>query len=210
MKRRLWPHALVLWCLAPCLVLVATHRPAGGDRGRAARLSKELGPFRFVESFEITESIVDSLGTPDAAWRRYASPAGEAIVVAVFHDENWKSVHAPDTCLRGSNMTVVEDAGRTLATSVGSFEVGRLRPHAPDSGQDYLSLFAYVAPPAFVTGSYWSFFLHHAPRAVVRSSLAGCLLRVETWVGQEDPAVAEARCAELLALLIPAALEELR
>lgn len=201
-------HAIALWLAAPVLLWLSTYRPEGGDKGRAARVPKELGGYSCVEEYPLTESVAAMLGTPDAVWRRYADDGGQVFVVAVFHDENWKSVHAPDTCLRGSNMDIV-DEGTFVTGSLGGGdgEVGFLRMHALDENRDYLSLYVYIAAPDFVTGDYWSFFFHHAPRALLRQSVSGCLARVETWVEDGDLEGAKARCQAVLADLVPACRE---
>jgi EpsI family protein len=210
MKRRLLPHALALWISAPLLLLIATQRPGGGDRARAAALPRVLRSFAVVTDYPITPAMVAALGTTDAIQRRYRSALGDVFLIAVFHEANWKSVHAPDTCLRGGGMDVVEDDHRRIASGETTFEVGRLLMRKNKSGEEYLSLFCYVAPPAFVTGSYWQFFLHHAPRALFRQDLSGCLLRAETFVDAGGVAAAEQRCAELLSELVPLALDSLR
>jgi EpsI family protein len=205
-------HAVVLWILAPILLLLSTYRPEGGDRGRARRVPLQLGGFAHSEEFPLTDSVIAMLGTPDAVWRRYTRAGAEVFVVAVFHDENWKSVHAPDTCLRGSNMDIVDEG--TISVPRGDdaapIQAGYLRMRVLDSGRDYLSLFVYVAASDFATGDYWSFFLHHAPRALLRQSVAGCLLRVETYVGDDGLDAAKARCAEVLSELVPASQALLR
>lgn len=205
-------HALVLWIVAPILLWLSTYRPEGGDRGRARRVPLELGGFAHTEEFPLTDSVIAMLGTPDAVQRRYAKDGAEVFVVAVFHDENWKSVHAPDTCLRGSNMDIVAEGTMSIPSGddAGPLEVGYLRMRALDSGRDYLSLFVYVAAPDFSTGDYWSFFMHHAPRALLRQSVAGCLLRVETWVDEHGLEAAKARCSEVMAALVPASQALLR
>ena len=210
MRRRLLPHALALWISAPLLLLIATQRPGGGGRARAAALPRVLASFAVVKDYAITPKIVAALGTTDAVQRAYRSALGDVFLVAVFHEANWKSVHAPDTCLRGSGMDVVEDDYRRIASGETTYSVGRLLMRSTETGDGYLSLFCYVAPPAFVTGSYWQFFLHHAPRALFRQDLSGCLLRAETWISDGDVAAAEQRCAEFLAELIPTALESVR
>jgi hypothetical protein len=210
MNGRIRVHGIVLWALAPLLLWLSSYRPEGGDLGRAARLPERVGGFESVEQYPLTGSVIAMLGTPDAIWRRYRGALGEVFVVAVFHDENWKSVHAPDTCLRGSNMEIV--AARTLpAPDAGDGAgIGYLRMRAVDRGRDYLSLFAFLAAPDFLTGDYWSFFWHHAPSAVLRRSVPGCLLRVETWVEDGDLAAAEARCRAALEALLPICRDLLR
>ncbi len=208
-QRRLLPHAVALWLLAPALLWLSATRPPGGDRGRARALPMTVGEFVAQADKPMAERDFELLGTTDAITREYLGPHGRVFLIAVFHDENWKSVHAPDTCLRGSGMEVVESATTRLSTRAGEFEVGRYLM-SRDASDRYLSLFAYVAPLDFVSGSYWSFFFHHAPLALFRKSTAGCLLRVESWVGDDGPEATERRCREFLGELLPLILERLR
>ena len=198
MKSRLWIHAVALWLLAPALLWLAVDRPHGGDTHRAARLPERLGRFAIEVDRPITAELAETFGTGDAVWRRHSAADGFVDVVVVYHDANWKSVHAPDTCLRGSNMTLVEDGPFETTIDGAARSVGRLRLESFEFAEDYLSLYAYVAPPDFVSGSYADFVWHHAPRALLRASLSGCLVRAETWIDDGDIAAAEARCAEVL------------
>ena len=89
-------------------------------------------------------------------------------------------------------------------------EYGLLLMHSLDRDQDYLSLYVFLADAEFATPGYWSFFAHHAPRALLRQSVSGCLLRVETWVDGDGVDAATARCREVLGALVAAARKELR
>lgn len=201
-------HLVALWCLAPLLLALTTWRPEGGDRGRAARMPSQLAGFEAVHQYPLSASVLDMLGTPDAVWRRYDRGDEQVFVIGVFHDENWKSVHPPETCLRGSNMEVVEEGA--VPGVEGDGEYGLLRMHALDRDQDYVSLYLFLAGADFATPGYWEFFAHHAPRALLRQSVSGCLLRVETWVGSDGVEAATERCREVLGALIRSAREELR
>jgi hypothetical protein len=201
-------HLIALWCLAPLLLALTTWRPEGGDRGRAGRMPTELAGFEMVQQYPLTASVLDMLGTPDAVWRRYDRGAEQVFVIGVFHDENWKSVHPPETCLRGSNMEVVREG--VVAPVEGDGDYGLLQMHALDRDQDYVSLYLFLAGSDFATPGYWEFFAHHAPRALLRQSVSGCLLRVETWVGSDGVESATQRCREVLGALIRSAREELR
>jgi EpsI family protein len=204
-RRTLVSSAVILWLVAPALLWLGATRPLGQNTGRAEALPRELAGFRVTEDFPMTPGTIAALGTPDATHRRYHDGTRDVFIVAVYHEANWKSVHAPDTCLRGSNMEMVEDGVRALEIGGLSRDVGRLTMRSRQDGRVYLSLFAYVGPPDFVTGSYWRFFRHHAPRALFREPLDGCLLRAETWVVDETPEQAEARCGKLLSAMIETA-----
>ena len=163
---------LVTWTVAPLALWLTAYRPFTGAAGLVERVPATIGAYRLVTDHSITSSQADLLGTDDALWRTYVGPDGrEVYVVLVFHRENWKSVHPPDICLRGSNMVVNHDEVFT--------GLGRLVLYSRDQDRDYLSLYRYGAA-SLSTGSYLEFFLHHAPRALFRRSVGGYLLRVET------------------------------
>ena len=58
MKRPLLRHALVLWVLAPLLLSLSLYRPAGIDRGRAARVPDRLAELERVEDYPLTASAI--------------------------------------------------------------------------------------------------------------------------------------------------------
>jgi hypothetical protein len=110
-------------------------------------------------------------------------------------------------CLRADGFEIHRDETvRTRApASDGSrreLEVGRLV--ASRDGRGLLSLFAFGTRD-LVTASYLQFFLHHAPRALVRSPRNGFVLRVESSIEARSggEAAAEARCAAFLRAVLP-------
>lgn len=202
---RLWPHVAVVCCVAPLLASLTAYRPVPESRGRAAAIGDRVGPYELVQTYPLDASYYRQLGTEDAAWRGYRAPdGGPLFLVAVFHDENWKSLHPPHICLRGSHMEITGDDAVEVEVGARRVEVGRIRARSDDNGDDYLSLYAYVAP-GLVTGSYARFFLHHAPRALLRRPVRGCLVRAETWVeaGDGGPQRAHERCAGFLREFLP-------
>ena len=70
------------------------------------------------------------------------------------------------------------------------------RPH-----QTYVSLYAFVGRD-FITSSYVSFFLEHAPRALLRRSTPGFLIRVEAFVDADGIHATESRCLKLFKSLL--------
>lgn len=194
--------ALVLWLVAPFCLWLTLYRPAPRSAERAARVTRQVGAFVQTAEHPLTARQTDLLGTQDAAWRTYEQKGGVPVfLVAVFHEENWKSVHPPRICLEGSNMTIVEDEAEG--------EVGRILAKSRDTGREYVSLYVYGSAD-LTTASYLRFFLHHAPGALLRRSTSGFLLRVETWVEKGDRASADARCREFLGALLPVARELVR
>ncbi len=205
--RSLRGPAVILWGLALPLLLLSLYRPHGDSQGRAESLPVAAGAFRLGERYELGERYRQLLGTDDAAWRSYLGPDQVPVyVVAVFHDANWKSVHPPAICLEGSNMDLLQHGTAETTIAGGYQEVGRILARERGSGREYLSLYAYAAR-GLCTGHYAAFVLHHAPRALLRASNAGFLLRVETWIENGDLAAAEARCRGLLGELVPRGLE---
>ena len=202
--------ALILWLCAPVLLGLGLYRPFTPSSGRADQLPTTVGEWQLHTEHPLTVQDYAMLGTDDAVWRTYTDSEEVPIyLTAVFHDSNWKSVHPPHICLQGSNMEIVRDDSEEIPLADGPQEVGRLLCQSLDERGEYLSLYAYGSRD-FTTSSYWSFFFHHLPRAVVRSSNSGFLLRVETWLGEGGEEAAQRRCADFLAELLPAARALLR
>ena len=199
--------SLALWLLAPALLGLSLYRPFTPSSGRAAGLPATVAGFTLVEDRPMTPRQMELLGTGDAAWRVYREEAtGQHVfVVAVFHQENWKSVHPPHICLEGSDMAIVRDDVVELALDDGARrKVGRIEAHHRPQGADYSSLYLYGAG-GLVTPSYSEFFLHHAPAAILRRPIRGFLLRVETYLDPARPGAAQASAARCMAALLPAA-----
>lgn len=201
-------HGTLLWLFAGPLLVLSVYRPYTESAGRAEGLPPHLGGFVRVQEYPLTDRHHELLGTDDAAWLRYVTADDESLFVyGVFHASNWKSIHPPHICLRGSNMTIDEDgiidlyAADSELLGTAGYIVLRSRP----DDRSYVSLYAYGAR-GLCTGSYAQFFLHHAPRALVRSSNDGFLLRVESWAdGPGGIPAAQDRCRELLAMLVSGA-----
>lgn len=208
MKPALRRSAIVLWLLAPALLWLTLHRPFTVASGRAARVPHVVGGFQLASDHALTPREFELLGTDDATWRTYTDRNGaEIFVVVVFHQENWKSVHPPHLCLRGSDMLIDGDGVVMTEGAEGAwFDVGRILASNRVGGRRYLSNFVYGAR-GLRTASYSGFVLHHLPRAIARVSAPGYLLRVESWI-DGDLEAADARCTGLLLALIPH-LEEL-
>ena len=198
-------HACLLAVLAMPLLVLSLHRPFAGTNQRASLLPEQFGPYVLREQRAIDESFQSLLGTKDAAWRVYGVEGGPPVfVVAVFHEENWKSVHPPHICLEGSDMEIGSDQQVELVVDGQPSRVGVLVAHPRGASREYVSVHAFVTNE-LTTGSYLDFFLHHAPRALLRQSNAGALLRVETYVQPgEDVRSARQRCGELLGRMLPA------
>lgn len=196
---------LALWLLAPFLLWLSLYRPFTASSGRAERLPKKLGEFTMSSELQLGDNEYALLGTSDAVWRSYRTDAGDEVrIVAVFHQQNWKSVHPPHICLRGSDMTITEDGELSVPTVSGDMTVGRIISRSNRYQDDYLNLYVFGAP-GFLTASYLDFFLHHAPMALLRSSVGGFLLRVEVYIDPRDPEGSEARALRMLTAILPAA-----
>lgn len=194
--------AWLLWLCAPALLGLSLYRPFATSQGRSLRMPTQVGAFTQTERVQLTAREHELLGTDDAAYLTYQDPQGGLVfVVVVFHQHNWKSVHPPHLCLRGSNMRIERDEVAP-ALSIGDRMVapGRIVTHSLERNRPYLSLFLYGAD-GLCTGSYAEFVQHHVPRALLRRSAPGYLLRVEAW--HDDPR-AEPRCREFVAAIVPA------
>lgn len=179
----------VLWIVCAFALWLSTYRPFTGSLGIAEKFPDQVGEFTVKEHHGIDAQQASLLGTDDAIWRTYEDAANnEVYLVLVFHRENWKSVHPPDICLRGSNMVLELDEQLD--------DAGRLTLHSRDQNVGYVSLYRYGGAD-LATGSYLSFFLHHAPRALFRAATDGYLLRVEAYE-EPDRAAARARCRKFL------------
>lgn len=195
---------LVLWILAPLLLVLSIYRPASSG-GRAAGLPERLGEWHAVREHFLGEREHALLGTDDVAWRTYQGADGEPVyLVAVFHDSNWKSVHPPHICLEGTNMDIVRDDRETLDLNGRQLELGRLLCLSRDQGKYYLGYYLFGARD-FTASTYQAFFWHHLPLGLLRASNSGFLMRVETWVGEGGEAAARRRCEAFLADFLPAA-----
>lgn len=209
MKGLLLP-GMVLWLLAPGLLFLSLYRPFGESQARAQSLPDRIGELTLQQTIALTPRQHVLLGTEDATWRRYTTPAGATVwLVAVFCSTNWKSLHPPHICIRGSAMTIHADGTTEVGWRGGRTTVGRLLARTEGDPRDYLGLYAFVGAD-FVTPSFLSFFLQLAPRALVRARTDACLLRVETFVEGGDLAAAEARARGFMEALLPLAGEALK
>jgi EpsI family protein len=192
------------------LAWLAVYRPDVGTEDRAAGMPERVGEFTVVRRNALTPREYALLGTRDVVWRTYRANAGPPVfVIAVFHEANWKSVHPPHICLRGSDMVLRTDQRRRVLLGARSVEVGEIQAHSRSARRDYLSWFVYGGP-GLATPSYAAFVLHHLPRALFRRNGPGFLLRVETWIDGGDVETARGRCRQLLEGLLPAAEARLR
>lgn len=191
-----------LWPLGIALFALSMTRAEAARTGRAALLPAEIFSFHQRSLWDVTPRMHQLLGTDDATWRTYADEQGNSLfVVAVFHGSNWKSVHPPHICLLGSDMEIVQEGGTDLESRAGD-RAGQILLRTRKEGRPYVSLYSYGAQD-LCTGSYLSFFLHHAPRALFRASNDGFLLRVESYAdGKGGFDAAEARCRSLLENLV--------
>ncbi len=205
--------AIALSVFGLLTLMLALYRPFEVSAGRAAALPHQLNGWSVGEDFAIDERTAALLGTDDCIWRRYeatqsatAEATNPVFVVAVFHGSNWKSVHPPEICLRGSNMDILEHSVLKDPMTVNGDSVvsGRYVTVSREDGQKYVSLYLYGAE-GLHTPDYSSFFMHHAPRAILRSASPGYLLRVETWVDGEDIAAGESRCRAVMQQLLQSA-----
>lgn len=198
-------HALPIWVFAPIVLWLATHRPEAGRPAREGDLPAVIAGHRHVGTFTLDEAQIAMLGTDDAEWRTYEGPDGaKSYLIAVFHREDWKSIHPPLTCLLGSNMELIEEGGVTARFRDSEVRAGRLLLQSRDDGTPYLSVFLYLGHPNLITGNYSEFFWFHAPRALLRRSSAGCLLRIDRPLTSFDEVDdAEAELVQMLEDSIP-------
>ena len=194
---------IVLWAFAPLVLALSMWHPVELRRHRAGSFLPDVPGFELVKHFTITPQYVRLLGTDDAAWRVYRDASGAQVyVTCVFHESNWKSLHPPHICIRGSNMDIQEDDAMTVRVGDREVQIGRVLAVNRANDQRYLSFYAFVGR-GFVTHSYLGFFLEHAPRALFRNVTPGFLIRIETYVGVDGEQAAEERCLRFLSTAIP-------
>lgn len=217
--RPLLPHAAAIWFAALPLLLLSLHRPPGRPADRAERLPVEVAGYRLVPRTPEQEAQFqrnlprwrELLGTGDFVWRRYDDRLGVPLwVVALFHDDNWKSVHPPRICIEGSDMDILVDDETPFPELAAGGRAGRIVARRRSDGARFVTISLYGAAD-WSAGAYWDFVLHHLPRALVRAPMSGYLLRVESAVGADEPlASAEARARGLLAALAATAAEAVK
>ncbi len=102
--------SIVLWLLAPLLLALSLWRPEQLQSHRARDFQPQVPGFELVEHRTITPRYVRLLGTSDVTWRVYRDGSGRRVfVTCVFHESNWKSLHPPHICVRGSNFSINKD-----------------------------------------------------------------------------------------------------
>lgn len=211
---RMFGVGIVLWCAALPLLALCLHRPFAAGHGRAEKLPVAVAGFEVVPRTPEKEAQFQKdlprwnelLGTNDFVWRHYSDGGRSHInLVALFHDANWKSVHPPRICIEGSYMEIEED-GLVPAPRLGDgVVVGRIVARSKWDERRYLSLSVYGTHD-WTSGDYTKFMWYHLPRAVLRQSESGFLLRVESQLEPgETTHDAEARCARFLDEIVPLA-----
>jgi len=203
--RRLTRSSILLWLLAPALLLLSSVRPTFTRSERAAQVPTQLGPFSLQLEREITPNIERLLGTRDVAWREYVDAGGHLIyLTVVFHDSNWKSLHPPHICIRGSGFNISVDENHQVDLGGGrQATIGRLLATLQDNPvRDYISYYAFVGGD-FITPSYAGFYLENAIPALFRQATPGFLMRIEAFVDEDGLQAAEARCLDMFRRFLP-------
>jgi len=209
--------AVVAWGLAGPLLWLGVHRPVVDGRDRADALPAVVATFAVVPRTPAEEQRFrrdlpryrELLGTDDFTWRTYRNAAGQALnLVGLFHDTNWKSVHPPRICIEGSDMDVEVDELAPAPWLGDGVQVSRIVAKRRSDGRRFVTLSVF-GTASWLSGSYGAFFLHHAPKALLRQADSGFLLRVESAI-QPGNDGGEARCAEFLRALVPEAQRLLR
>ena len=197
--------AAILWVLCPVLLLLSSIRPPNASSERAKALPASIAGFQLKRELTITPNMRRLLGTRDVGWRVYVDDNGnELFVTIVFHDSNWKSLHPPHICIRGSNFSINTDRSVWNELPDGrKFDLGHIvatKENKPN--QDYVSLYAFVGQD-FITPSYTWFYLNHWMPALLRQTTPGFLLRVEAFVGRDGQAATEQRCLKMFKAFLP-------
>lgn len=218
-SRALRRHAVWLYAIALPLLLLSLYRPGGNSAPRAAHLPEFVAGYSLIERTSAQEAQFQQnlprwrelLGTGDFVWRSYGTQAGDFIsLVALFHDTNWKSVHAPRICIEGSDMVIEHDDVVPAPWLGEASSISRIVGRRRSDGRRFLTC-SLFGTASWSSGSYSEFAWHHMPLALLRQNESGFLLRVETPMGDgEQLAAAEGRCATFLTELLPASRSLLR
>ncbi|MCA8966933.1 MAG: exosortase-associated EpsI family protein, partial [Planctomycetes bacterium] len=208
-----------LYAVAVPLLWLSLYRPAGSEVQRAAQLPEVVAGYTLIARTPAQEAKFQQnlprwrelLGTGDFVYRSYATARGDFIsLVALFHDTNWKSVHAPRICIEGSNMDIERDDVVDALWLGEPTTVSRIVARRRSDGRRFLT-YSLFGTRSWSSGRYEDFALHHMPLALLRQNESGFLLRVETPLGDgEALTAAEQRCAAFLTALLPASREQLR
>ena len=197
--------SVVLWVLAPLLVWLSSVRPPNPRSDRAQGLPTQIGRFHLAEKKKITGGMERLLGTRDVAWWVFEDDAGHQVfLTTVFHDTNWKSLHPPHICIRGSNFNIsLDEAVEDDLDDGRRVSVGHLVASVQNKPEiSYVSIYAFVGQD-FVTPSYTGFYLRHFFPALFRQATSGFQLRVEAFVGPDGQRATEQRCWELFRKFMP-------
>lgn len=203
-SRRLTKSSIILWLLAPVLLLLSSVRPTFTRSERAAQVPTQLGPFKLQLELEITPEFERLLGTRDVTWREYVDAEGhEMYLTAVFHDSNWKSLHPPHICIRGSGFNISVDENHQVDLGGGrQATIGRLVATRQDNPvREWVSYYAFVGQD-FITPSYAGFYFEHAVLALFRQATPGFLMRIEGFA-DDGLEAAEARCLDMFRRFLP-------
>ena len=207
------PGRWLLWALAPLLLALSLYRPGAMANDRGARLPARLGAWELVPRSAAQEQDFqralprwrELLGTGDFVWRSYRGASTQVHLVALFHDSNWKSVHPPRICIEGSNMDIETDDLQPAPWLGEQATVGRIVARHRIDGRRFVTL-SLFGTADWTAGDYQAFTWHHLPRALLRASMSGFLLRAETRIeAGETVEVASARCSQFLQVLVPEA-----
>ena len=211
--------AVWLYAIAVPLLLLSVYRPSGSGAQRAAQLPALVAGYAMVPRTAAQEAQFQQnlprwrelLGTGDFVWRAYSRSSGEFVsLVALFHDTNWKSVHAPRICIEGSDMDIELDDVVDAPWLGEPTTVSRILARRRSDGRRFLT-YSLFGTATWSSGRYSEFASHHMPLALLRRNESGFLLRVETPVASGEPLPdAERRCAEFLTGLLPLSRELLR
>ncbi|MEO0481452.1 MAG: exosortase C-terminal domain/associated protein EpsI [Planctomycetota bacterium] len=203
-----WP--LVALCLP--LLWLGMNRPTSTGSAREGDLAYQLGEFQAVHEYELDRSQAAMLGTEDAIWRAYEDlEGGTAYLYCVFHREDWKSVHSPETCLLGSDMTLTGRAVARIEVGGRPVEAERLLLRKNQNGQPLVSWYVFLTKEGLMSGNYWDFVWFHVGRAFLRSTRPGALVRIDVEAADDAGLeMADRRAKALLERAIPEVLTILR
>ena len=185
--------AVLLLLLGLPAVFLGFYRPSDPRMGLASQVPEETAQFKSLGDEEISERWYGLLGTRDVCWRRYEHKQEKYRInlTAVFHGNNWKSIHPPDSCLAASGFSI--ETQETRSFRLGDQELTLAVLQAKKRRHAYLVAYAYLG-----------FFLENLPAAVLRRPTRGCLFRVDVPLDANSSVPdAEKRLSTFLGEILP-------
>lgn len=196
-QRRFWKMTLVLAGAAVLTLLFLYPSKSAPQIRYAENLPFELGDW-IGEDLPVSDYEIAILETDDVLMRAYSRPNEQPIVLSVvFAQENRKVAHPPEVCLTGGGWEVEQKSTVLLKDD---FKVIRL---VTAHGFERELYYYWYKSGDFFTESYLRQQLNIALSHLIRRKASASLIRVSTYVQNDDFNAADARLKEFSLKLLP-------